>query len=205
MPSNRRPKILLVDDDPQLVEVYWRMLEGPYELASATSGEEALEVMSSDIDVVLLDRRMPGMKGSQVAKAIRERGYDCRIAMVTAIDPETDIVDMGIDDYLVKPVTGSKLRNVVDSLLRWNEYDEALREYFEHARKLAILEEEIPKEELESEEKYNQLKDRLSTLQAEADDLVSAAGSETIKELIRGPFKENMSHDSPDSPTFTAE
>lgn len=173
-----------MDDDPQLLEVYRHYLEDRYELDSATSGEAALEALSPETDVVLLDRRMPGMSGSEVAAAIRERGYDCRVAMVTALAPEVDIVDMGIDDYLVKPATRSKLRNVVDSLLRWGDYDSVLREYFELSRKAAVLEEESAREELESSEEYRRLKARLETLRSEADELVEEAETDVVEEFL---------------------
>ncbi|HKJ59216.1 MAG TPA: response regulator [Halobacteriales archaeon] len=168
MVAEGKPEILLVDDDPQVLDVYRSFLEGSYELRTATSGEAALDELTDETDVVLLDRRMPEMSGDEVAEAIRDRGYDCRVAMVTALTPEVDIVDMGIDDYVVKPATGSKLRNVVDSLLRWEEYDDVLTEYFELASKAAALENRSMPAPLELSEEYRRLKERLSTLEEEA-------------------------------------
>ena len=168
MDADRKPEVLLVDDDPQVLEVYVGYLDELYELRRATSGEEALDKVSDETDVVLLDRRMPSMSGDEVAEAISEQGYDCRVAMVTALTPEVNIVDMGIDDYVVKPVTGSKLRNVVDSLLRWGEYDDVLTEYFELASKAAALENRSFPAPLELSTEYEQLKERLSSLEEEA-------------------------------------
>ena len=168
MDSDRKPEILLVDDDPQVLDVYVGFLEGHYELRTATSGAAALDELTDETDVVLLDRRMPEMSGDEVAEAIRDRGYDCRVAMVTALTPEVDIVDMGIDDYVVKPATGSKLRNVVDSLLRWEEYDDVLTEYFELASKAAALENRSMPAPLDLSEEYRRLKERLSSLEEEA-------------------------------------
>lgn len=172
MDPERKPRILLVDDDPQVLDVYVGFLEGQYELNTATSGEAALDVLTDETDVVLLDRRMPDMSGDEVVEAIDERGYDPRVALVTALTPEVDIVDMGIDDYLVKPVTGSKLRNVVDSLLRWREYDDVLGEYYQLARKATVLEERTTPAPLELSDEYRQLKERLSTLEAEAESVI---------------------------------
>jgi len=184
MQSEGTAQVLLVDDDPQIVDIYRTMLEDSYEVYSATSGKEALEILGDGIEVVLLDRRMPGLTGDEVAAAIRERGYSCRVAMVTAHTPEVDIIDMGIDDYLVKPVTKSKLRNVIDSLLRWGEYDAVLREYFECARKVAVLKEELPRDQLESDTNYQQRQDRLDTLRFEADTFVENAGTEILEAVL---------------------
>lgn len=197
MSSDQEPHVLLVDDDPQILQVYCGFLEGAYELDTATSGETALDAITEVTDVVLLDRRMPGMTGDEVAEAIRQHGYDCRVAMVTALPPEVDIVDMGIDDYLVKPVTASKLRNVVDSLLRWGDYDAALREYYELARKAAVLEEENSQEALESKVEYQQLKERLSTLQEKSGELIDGADDDVLKEIIgQTADAENQSTDA---------
>ena len=172
MAPARDPKVLVVDDDPQILVLFEKFLEEAYEVDAVQSGSEALESISDDIDVVLLDRRMPGMKGSEVLAAIRERGHDCRVAMITAVDPDVDIIDMGFDDYLVKPVTKPQLRNMIDSLLRWDDYDAVLREYFEVARKVALLEENTTLKNLDSNEDYQALTERLSTLKSEADDVL---------------------------------
>jgi len=190
MTEEGKPTILLVDDDPQVVEVYVGYLQGLYNLQKATSGQEALEKITDETDVVLLDRRMPTMSGDEVVEAIREQGYDCRIALVTALTPEVEIVDMGIDDYLVKPVTRSKLRNVVDSLIRYQEYDEVLTEYFELARKAAALENRSLPAPLELSSEYQQLITRLSSLEAEAEAALEQAENQEdmdiLDDLIRG-------------------
>lgn len=176
MSGETDPNVLIVDDDPQVRDVYVMFLEDSYPVLSASSGEEALELLTDEIDVVLLDRRMPDMSGDEVLEVIRERGYDCRVAMVTAVKPEIDVIEMGFDDYVTKPVTRSKIVNVVDSLYHWDEYDDVLQRYFEVARKVTILEEN-PGAALQSNPKYRQLKEQLSALRAEADELVDGTDS----------------------------
>ena len=180
MDTGRKPRVLLVDDDPQVLDVYVGFLEGSYDLHTATSGEAALEALTDTTAVVLLDRRMPDMSGDEVVDVIRERGHDCRVAMITALTPEVEIVDMGIDDYVVKPVTGSKLRNVVDSLLRWGEYDEVLAEYYELSRKAAVLEERASPAPLE----YRELKARLEALEEEAASAIEGTDDEVDTDIV---------------------
>jgi len=202
MDPERKPEILLVDDDPQVLDIYVAYLEDSYELRTATSGQEALDAISDATDVVLLDRRMPEMSGDEVAETIRERGYDCRVAMVTALTPEVNIVDMGIDDYVVKPATGSKLRNVVDSLLRWEEYDDVLAEYFELASKAAALENRSIPAPLELSSEYKALKERLSTLEEEAQAAIEAIDEvedETNMDIFDQLVADNSSPDNVES------
>lgn len=54
-------------------------------------------VIDEDVDVVLHDCRMPDRSGGQTLERIREQGYDCRVAMVTAVDLDFDIVEMDFE------------------------------------------------------------------------------------------------------------
>ncbi|MDY7082832.1 MAG: HalX domain-containing protein, partial [Halobacteria archaeon] len=131
-----------------------------------------------DVDVVFLDRRMPGMSGDEVLDGIRDRGYDCKVAMVTAVDPDFDIIDMGFDDYVVKPVTRDDLYDKVDQLLSRNDYQGKVQRYFALASKRATLQSEKTEEELKESEEYAELQEELEELREEADDLLEDLSEE---------------------------
>jgi DNA-binding response OmpR family regulator len=96
------PTVLIVEDESDLAALYAHYLSDHYTVKTANSGEEALKLFDGTVDVVLLDRKMPGLSGDEVLREVSRRGYDCRVAMVTAVTPQSDIVDFGIEDYLVK-------------------------------------------------------------------------------------------------------
>jgi predicted DNA binding protein/DNA-binding response OmpR family regulator len=125
-----RPVVLVVDDDEDLADTceYW--LRDDYDVRVAYGGEAALERADESVDVVLLDRRMPNLSGDDVLDELRERGLDCRVAMMTAVEPDTDIVDMPFDEYLVKPVTKTDVRETVEELLVRSDFEDDVREYF---------------------------------------------------------------------------
>ncbi|MDS0292930.1 bacterio-opsin activator domain-containing protein [Halogeometricum luteum] len=124
------PVVLVVDDDEDLADTceYW--LRDDYDVRVAYGGEDALDQVDETVDVVLLDRRMPNLSGDDVLEALRDRGLDCHVAMMTAVEPDTDIVDMPFDDYLVKPVTKTDVREAVDELVVRSDFDEEVREFF---------------------------------------------------------------------------
>ncbi|TKX80633.1 response regulator [Halorubrum sp. SD626R] len=132
--------VLAVDDEPDLAELYRVYLDSAYDVRVATGGEAALERMDASVDVVLLDRRMPDLSGHEVLSAMREAGYDARVAMLTAVEPDVDIVDMPFDDYKTKPVTKEDLLTLVEVLLHRAEFDEHSQEFFALASKKAALE-----------------------------------------------------------------
>jgi len=164
------PTVLVVDDEPNVAEAYDLFLPDEYETLLATGGEAALDAMSADVDVVLLDRRMPNLTGDEVLAHIREEGYDCRVAMVTAVDPTLDVLELGFDDYLVKPVGREDIRDTVADLLRLGSYTDRVQEYFALAKKRATIEGATPLRELEDDDRYDDLVSRTETLRDDVDD-----------------------------------
>jgi len=87
-------KVLLVDDDPQLVELFTRMLDstgGAYKLVKAYSGEDALHFLhNQQVDLVLLDVVLPGMSGMDVLRAMKkdERLANLPVIMISGQNPE---------------------------------------------------------------------------------------------------------------------
>jgi len=161
---SERPHVLVVEDEPRLAELYASWLPPEHEVTMAGSGRRSLEAFDDTVDVVLLDRRMPGMAGGEVLKRIRAADTTVRVAMVTAVEPDEDVVELGFDDYLVKPIQRGQLRELVARLVRRNEYDAAARRHFELARKLGLLETHLSDHELAESEVYAELKAEFETL-----------------------------------------
>jgi DNA-binding response OmpR family regulator len=158
--------VLAVDDEPDLAELYRVYLDPAYDVRIATGGEEALDAMDETVDVVLLDRRMPDMSGHDVLEAIRSEGYDARVAMLTAVEPDVDIVEMPFDDYKTKPVTKEDLLTLVEVLLHRAAFDERSQEFFALASKKAALE----ATGTTGTEEYEELVDRMESVRVEVDD-----------------------------------
>lgn len=180
-----RPVVLAVDDEQRVTQAFELWLGDDYQVRTATSGEEALEKLDESVDVVLLDRQMPGLSGEEVLERIRDRGYDCRVAMVTGIDPDFDIVEMPFDDYIKKPVGQDELQTVVDGLLSVCDYDDRIQEYFATAKKQATLEAEKSQPELEESDEYADLVERREALQEEVDDLIVEMDPDQVTDVLR--------------------
>ena len=175
--SEQPPLVLVVEDEPDLADLYAAWLGDEYRVLTAYGGQEALDALDSadnEVDAILLDRRMPGLSGDEVLAAVRERGIDCRVAMVTAVEPDFDILKMGFDDYLVKPVSSDTLRETVEGLLQRSEYDDEMQELFSLTSKKAMLEAEKSATELDDNDEYQRLANRIRELRSEADESLSA-------------------------------
>lgn len=109
-------KLLIVDDEETLCEALRFNFEAEgYEVATANSAEEVLSMDISDCDLILLDIMMGNISGTQLAKILKSNPATASIPIIfcTAKDAEDDMIDgleLGADDYIVKPYT---LRNVI--------------------------------------------------------------------------------------------
>lgn len=162
-----RPTVLVVDDDESLVDLYVARLSGEYDVRTATDGRAALAAMDDDVDVVLLDRRMPNLSGDEVLRSVRER-YDCRVAMMTAVDPSLDIVDLPFDAYLKKPFGLGELTDTVEDLLVADADDAGLELSSLRVRR-NILRAELPTAALADDEEFRRLEARIAALERHVD------------------------------------
>jgi len=184
------PTVLMVDDEKKVADAYALRLDDVADVTVAYSGEEALEAVDegSAPDIVLLDRHMPAMSGDEVLTRIRERDLESRVVMVTAVDPDLDVLDMPFDDYLSKPVERSDLLAVVDQQCQVLAY-ELLGEYFRLESTRAVVESQAPDEnasdgriaDLEAER--SAIKERIRSLLPEAEQMLS-----TFDEIDRGGY-----------------
>jgi DNA-binding NtrC family response regulator len=165
--------VLIVDDEADVAELYADFLGDTYATRVADSGEAALEAIDDAVDVVLLDRRMPEMSGDETLDALRSQGYDCPVVMVSAVDPDIDIVDMRCNEYLVKSVGYDELHETVERMLALSEEDVQVKEYFALVAKQATLETELEAPALENDAEYQELLDRIEALRERAEPAIS--------------------------------
>jgi DNA-binding response OmpR family regulator len=116
------PRILIVDDEPQLVRVVQSYLEkAGFQVSAAYRGDEGLrEFHARRPDLVVLDLNLPGMDGLDVAREIRRQGQT-PILMLTARVEETDRLvglELGADDYVSKPFSPREVVARVRAILR---------------------------------------------------------------------------------------
>ena len=102
-----RPRLLLVEDDPQLGPLMAGVLESVYDVELAPDGELGLSRgVADDWAVMVVDRRLPGLDGVTLVERMRAQRVTCPILMLTALGTVRDRVDgldSGANDYLVKP------------------------------------------------------------------------------------------------------
>jgi DNA-binding response OmpR family regulator len=198
--SSEPPLVLVVEDERDLADLYAAWLRSEYRVRVAYGGREAIEKLDNEVDAALLDRRMPDLSGDETLKAIREDGIDCRVAMVTAVEPDFDIVAMGFDDYLVKPVSRDALTETVENLLLRSTYDEGIQELFALASKKALLESEKDPATLESNEEYQELSEQVAELRSDLNETLATLDEDDEVEAIYRDFGDAFAFDDGPDP-----
>lgn len=163
------PTVLVVDDEQAIADIYAIRLRDDYEVRVAYGGDEALRTVDVDIDVVLLDRRMPECSGDEVLAEMRARGLECRTIMTTAVVPDFDIVDLPFDDYLCKPIDEENLRSAIRQQLTAKEYGDRFAEYFAISAKVGLLDSQKPATELAENDEYRRLQREAERLRGKLD------------------------------------
>jgi signal transduction histidine kinase len=175
---NKRPRILIVDDEPMNVTLLERLFVREYEVVTATSGRAALDLLSKKVfDCLLLDIMMPGVSGLHVLEQLRNdpTTADLPVILVSALADRHDVVrglKLGANDYVTKPIEMDVLSARVQT--------QVTLKVLQDQRKLAIAE----------LERAQELKDQL--LRIASHDLKSPlANIGMIRYLLRDAVADN--------------
>ena len=124
-------KLLVVDDDPEIASLLSELLElEGFEVETANNGVQALEKFDMSFDLVLLDIMMPEMNGLNVLSQLRSK-FTVPVIFLTAKDNEYDKIiglELGADDYILKPFNDRELIARINALLRRTRWDNLVNE-----------------------------------------------------------------------------
>ncbi|MFB6284240.1 MAG: response regulator [Halobacteria archaeon] len=166
--DSEQPKILIVDDDKDVATMYDTLLAQEYETVVSYGGEECLGEIDETVDIVLLDRRMPGMSGDEVLDEIRnERDISPKVILLTAVNPDYDIIELDFDNYITKPVDKKSLTEAIDKAVEMRSNTEKENKLAVLSEKKDALESTKTETDLKQNDKYQKLKREVEKLRHE--------------------------------------
>jgi len=127
-----RHRVLIVEDDEIFLRPLQRTLEVEgYDVLVVGSGEEAMELLKSDdVDLVLTDKRLPGVDGVELVRRIKNDHPDLAVVVMTAygtIGSAVEAMRLGAEDYLVKPFEAAEMLMVLRRAIEFHELKAASR------------------------------------------------------------------------------
>ena len=120
-PALPRPTILVVDDEPQVIDIIARVATNAgFDVVPCGTGQEALDRLANHrADVAAVDLHLPDIGGIEVLRAIREADPDCQVILMSAdatIDSAVEAVKLGAVDYLTKPFDFPRLTQLLTTM-----------------------------------------------------------------------------------------
>src|SRR5258708_14775880 len=172
-----QPCILITDDDPLVRDVLARLIRQlGYRAMESSSGAETLRLLSesasTQVDLLFTDILMPRMSGIELLQVWHDRRPDLRVAMITGaatLDNSVAALNAGAYAYLIKPVRGEQVREVVEKGLRVRDQYRA-----QHTLEAELM------------ERYKVLEEQLISLQNSQYSNIAGPNSDPLADLIRG-------------------
>lgn len=186
MNDESRKTVLIVDDEEMVAESYELYLQDDYDTIVEYSGGAALmELDQREVDLVLVDRRMPGMSGDVVIEHIDKWDMDFQVVMVTAVDPDIDIIDMPCDGYLTKPVSEDELVDAVERAFDIKHYEDLIAEYNQLSEKYEVLTSQFSSRELDTKDQFAELEAEMEEMEAEIAETADRFSDNKLSDAFR--------------------
>lgn len=119
--EDRKAKILVVDDEPDIVDTLKEYLSGKgYEVLGALSGEEALGMLGREnADLILMDIMMPGLKGTDVARIVKQKYPNIKVIILTGYPQETEdlVKNNMLEGIFAKPIKMQELYTKLSAVI----------------------------------------------------------------------------------------
>jgi len=153
--------VLVVDDDSGLRSLYRCWLSSSYEVQTAADGVGALQQLDETVGVVLLDREMPNKDGIAVARELERMDIDPVVVMISGVEPGPELLDIPVDDYLEKPVSGETVVERVRRAAAATECQPRQRRLVALDTRRRIVEATVPDHRLADDSRYQRAVDRI--------------------------------------------
>lgn len=203
--SDTKCSLLLVDDEPFVLNTLSLLLGNEFEVLKATSGEEAKKVfLSREVDLILADQRMPGMSGVQLLEWVREHSpRTIRLIMtgLARLEDAVDAINCGqVYRYLFKPWRADELRQILRSAARTFQLERSHERLLGELKRLNLeLEERVQQRtgELEEANRQLQLKNSMLEKLALTDPLTGLPNRRAMDRMVRQELRRRSRYSSP--------
>lgn len=172
-------RVLLVETDTALRELYERWLSERFDVRPVRNGVAAERLLEDEIDVLVLNRILPDRSERAVFELVADREAEAGVVILTTQPPDLAVLDVPFDEYLLKPVDRFTLHEAVERAQRLVAVERCLRRYLRLLTKRDLVESEPIAGTLSNSERYEKLLDRIAAVEA-CEECCFGDGSESI-------------------------
>ena len=154
-------EVIIIEDDDNQANLYKKWLEDFN--VTICEHDTVFSCVSDKTSVVIMDRDHPGVETEIFLSRVREAKIP--VVMVSGVEPGPDIVDLDIQDYLLKPVDREDIVNSVNQITDWDDLSREKRDLHVLKAKMDVLKKKYSQEELESDENFEEFVKRFKNLE----------------------------------------
>lgn len=169
--------VLIVEDEESLAKLFAKQIGDEYDTTVVTHAGNAIANISVETDYVLLDRKLPGMSGDKVLEYIVSQPYDISVIIISAIDPDQNVIHQPYDEYITKTVDDGEIKEAMERVEKKNRFVELLGEYVKKAETWEVVQSNLSSAESDMdvdvgilEDDLDELADEFATLAVELSD-----------------------------------
>ncbi len=137
--ETQRSSVLIVEDKRMVATVLEDYFPGSHDVRSVQTGEAAIEQYTDDTDLLIVDRKLDGISGGDVAARIKAEHERQLILCVSGVEPDNDICELQYDDYIHKPIEEDEMKARVELLFSRAELEATERAYLSPRSKQIVL------------------------------------------------------------------
>lgn len=177
--------VLVVAKREEFARLYqaWLQEEG-YSVEIVSSDDPSLTGPCGPFDAVILDREVSATDDPSIIEAARAGGNDRPIVLITTLDRVFDVIDLRLDDYVLKPASKADIVGALTRVLKRGEYGHAVQEFGRSVVTIALVRQGTTMEERSTNDAYGALVDRCLQLVAETYETVSQVDDEELETVF---------------------
>lgn len=176
--------VVIIEDEESLAELFSKRLDDEYNATIATHAGNGIAEIDAETDYVLLDRKLPGMSGDRVLEYIVDQPYDINVIIISAIDPDQNVIHQPYDEYITKTVDEGEIQDAIDRVEVKNRFVELLSQYVKKAETWEVVRSELNTAESDADVDLGMIESELDEIAEEFATISSELSDSKVTDIL---------------------
>lgn len=190
--NSENKDVVIIEDEESLAELFSKRLDDEYNATIATHAGNGIAEIDAETDYVLLDRKLPGMSGDRVLEYIVDQPYDINVIIISAIDPDQNVIHQPYDEYITKTVDEGEIQDAIDRVEVKNRFVELLSQYVKKAETWEVVRSELNTAESDADVDLGMIESELDEIAEEFATISSELSGSKVTDILCALDTEEM-------------
>ena len=190
--NSENKDVVIIEDEESLAELFSKRLDDEYNATIATHAGNGIAEIDAETDYVLLDRKLPGMSGDRVLEYIVDQPYDINVIIISAIDPDQNVIHQPYDEYITKTVDEGEIQDAIDRVEVKNRFVELLSQYVKKAETWEVVRSDLNTAESDADVDLGMIESELDEIAEEFATISSELSGSKVTDILCALDTEEM-------------